>query len=294
MANRGNGSSGIFRFLLLITGGGSAGTQSAGMTSELHKLGMGHLFKWVVGISSGGASGAALVSGQPEVAEQYYRGPVQSSRYVHPFRFWRLLNLDWVANALRRILNVQAVLASPQELYLAATTIDGKQVLLNGKTATPDLVSAIRASAGVCGGGTKVNGRMYWDGVFSDPLPIESLVKQFDPTHILVLMNQRKSKLEGPHRWLDDYLCAGFVGQSGSLTLMKGALHARVRMLQAVKKIEAGETGGVPVAILWPSRIPVSPLGAPEGWMEKASAWSARRLRQIFCRNGANTLQPVA
>lgn len=185
------------RSVLLICGGAMRGVYGAGAGLGLQLLGLHQCFDVVVGISTGALAGAYFLDDielGPEAVATYYTECLDK-RFIN-FARWPIVNVDFIEDVVRngrRKLNVPGVLRHRSQFFAGVTCWEtGEGHLLDVKSATPDLIAAIKASLAVVELYRKpvvVNGRTFADGSYALPFPAKKIMEVFDPTDLLVIAN---------------------------------------------------------------------------------------------------------
>ena len=192
--------------LLLVMGGGMKGPYCAGQVVALHDAGYGEVFKNVIGFSAGSGPAAYFVAG-PEQARQataLFREECTTEAFLS-FKRRKIIDTSIIASNMRRgekKLDVEAIRTSKIGLYTGVTNVETEQVeFVDMKTATRDgdldMVAACEASSAIplFEDPFEVNGTEYLDGSLGE-LPLEELIKKFNPSSILVLPNMAFSEID--------------------------------------------------------------------------------------------------
>lgn len=194
-----------YRPLLLILSGTNRGAYGSGQISALQDHGLEHVFDTAVGVSTGAPTVGYLLAKQSPLGASIYCEECTSPDFISLRRM--RVNLDYIASVFRegkKELDQEAVRSARTNFFVATTCAHtGKGVLLDAKSVEPDIVHAIRASIAIPGLGgppVDVSGKLYTDGAGALPLPIRSVIKQFNPTDIVVLANRPEKMGEGPLR----------------------------------------------------------------------------------------------
>lgn len=194
------------RPLLLIMGGGMKGPYCAGQVAGLHDVGMGDVFKNVVGFSAGSGPAAYFVAGADQVrkATALFREDCTSEEFLSLKRL-KIIDTGVIASNMRsgeKALDQEVIRESPTGLYAGVTNAEtGEVEFVDLKTATRDseldMVAVCEASSAIplFEDPFEVNGNMYLDGSLGE-LPFNNLIKQFRPTSILVLPNMPFSEID--------------------------------------------------------------------------------------------------
>lgn len=280
------------RPLLLILGGGMKGPYGAGQALlGLPAVGLDKVFDTVVGISAGAATAAYFVGGgeqAPKGASIFYE-ECTAGEFIKPERVRQIMNIDVVTDAMslgEKAVDQKAVLDSKTEFYVGVTRKeDWQSELINAKTAKPGMITAVGASMAVpllYRKAIEVNGEKYVDGAF-DPMPIEKIIKQFNPTDILVLPNTPFDRMDAFELTPGEYLIAEFAHRTGSL----GSLGTTEKFLRVKEEIRKSleyiqHQSKVNIGILWPPDSNLSNLTTDPDKVEAAVIESARGVIKEF------------
>ena len=210
---------------LVIGPGGLRGAYSAGVVATLgRKLGAGY-FDAVYGCSAGAYTGSYLVSGQPDMIEAIWRECVHSSLLMRPKNMFKkgepILDLFYLNNVMRSekyLLSIPNLLNDRAKLLMVSTKQStGTPVYFTPRT-EEEFFLQVRASAAVpfLHHGVIIDGSMYIDGMFSDPLPYKRAladghqeiivvnntpkIMEDLPTNVRFIVPSEKTK----HRWQFD------------------------------------------------------------------------------------------
>lgn len=183
------------RPVLLILGGGMRGASGIGAVYALHLLGLQDVFDVVVGISTGAGISACFLSGEETArrgAAIYYDDLARN--FIDVFRD-PITDIDFVERVVRhgyKRVDQEAIRKARSEFFVCVTDHhDVTPVLLDAKRATPDIITAVKASMAIPGfynRTVQVNDRQYVDGSVN-PFPIRRVLELFHPTDILVIAN---------------------------------------------------------------------------------------------------------
>lgn len=183
--------------LLLILGGANRGAYGSGACVALHGLGLGDVFDVVVGISTGGWIAGYFLAGEEQIrlgASIYYED-FSGDRFISYRNPWSVMSRYAIFFATRegkKRLDVDAILRSRSELFVAVTDKKGSGLLIDAKKATPDLYAALDASSAnplAYPWPYPLNGAHLWDGGLALPFPIREVCEMFEPTDVLVVPN---------------------------------------------------------------------------------------------------------
>jgi predicted acylesterase/phospholipase RssA len=280
------------RPLLLILGGGMKGPYGAGQALlGLPAVGLGKVFDTVVGVSAGAATAAYFVAGggQASKGASIFYEECTAGEFINPKRIHQIMNIDVVTDAMshgEKALDQEAVHKSKTGFYVAVTRKgDWQSELVNAKTAKPGMITAVGASMAVpllYRKAVKVNGEQYVDGAF-DPMPIERIIEQFNPTDILVLPNTPFDRLDAFELTPGQYLFAELAhatGSIGSLGTVEKFLRIKEEIRASLEHIQTQQN--VNIGILWPPDSNLSNLTTDPDKVEAAIMESARGVIKEF------------
>lgn len=186
------------RPLLVILGGGMVGVGGSAACIALHELGLGNVFDTTVGISAGACDCAYFLAGKEQMVlgTSIYHEEL-AGRFVKASRR-PITDLKYLESVFRegpKALDTNVIQRHRSELCVVATELQTKKpAIIDAKTASPDIISTVIASAALpgklWGRPVEINGKDYFDGSFGNPFPIELIIEKFDPTDILVIPNR--------------------------------------------------------------------------------------------------------
>ena len=268
------------RILLYIPGGGMAGIMPAFMVQSLNQLGIrADTFHTIAGTSAGGFVGAYYLSGVEDPRETqkgvsiYYEN-CTTPEFINPLRLKDPMSIKnlvgWMHEGEKKLNEGPIYRARKTGLYFGVVEHTGpeetpKAKFIDAKTAVPEPGSEFEDSrilSAARGSGTvpfvnapfpKVNGIEYFDGAY-DPMPIQTLIDQFNPTDILVLPTEPFDRIDefktrGAMSWVDWMLkkprgTDSVLGQLQKFTKIKERMRQELEFIQKQR--------GVNIGILWP------------------------------------------
>ncbi len=194
------------RLGLVIEGGAMRGVVSAGMLRALEHLRLLDAFDAVYGSSAGAINGAYFVASQIASCISLYFEDINNASFISLGRFLTrrpVMSLDFLLDEVmvrRKVLDWQAVLDSPVELRVAASSLEDLRVrLFSGFRDREHLFAALRASASIPllgGPPSEFEGELYLDALLYEPVPYRSAVRD-GCTHVLVLLTRPDGTLTG-------------------------------------------------------------------------------------------------
>ncbi len=201
----GNRSDGA-RLGLAIEGGAMRGVVSAGMVHALEELGMHSTFDAVYGSSAGAVNGSYFVASQVAPCISIYFEDINNANFISLGRFVTrspVMSLAYLFDDVmtrRKVLDWQAVLDSPVQLKIAASSLDELRVKLqSGFRDREHLFAFLRASSTIpllAGPPAEVDGKRFLDALLFEPIPYRSAARD-GCTHVLVLLTRPDGNLNG-------------------------------------------------------------------------------------------------
>ncbi|QQG45729.1 MAG: patatin-like phospholipase family protein [Candidatus Sungiibacteriota bacterium] len=297
------------KFVLLILGGGMKGPYSAGQALGLHEVGLGRAFDVVVGISAGAGTAAYFSAGkeQAQIGTSLFYEECTTKDFIDFRRLHQIMNVDFIAKAMRhgpKTLDQKAIMDSPQELYVGVTDPKTfKSKFIDVKTATPDMISPFHASMAApiaYRKAVEVNDGRYVDGAF-DPMPVEKVIEQFQPTDILILPNTPFDRMDAFETTPGEYLVseliegASKVIPAASLGTVEKFLRIKEQIRKSLEFIQKQK--GVNIGILWPRdsgltnvttdavRIKAAVLESARGVIKEFGAQQPREIELFESKN---------
>lgn len=241
---------------ILFMSGGMRGVAGAGAAVALCDLGFSSVADVVIGASAGTANAAYFLAGLQNVrlgASIYYEECV-NGRFIN-FHRRPVVDIDYLVSVFAsgpKALDCEAIRQSRSEFFVGVTRYrDGAFHLIDAKTARPDMLTAIRASMAMPGlydRTVTVNGTDYLDG-WIELLPIDQIMRQFQPTDLLVVANQRPPQgLLGKILPADLLFAAMAVGR-GHFEYAARSYGRQGRYLESLQAIEQSPVANI--GILW-------------------------------------------
>ncbi len=182
------------------------GVVSAGMLHALEELGMHGTFDAVYGSSAGAVNGSYFVASQVAPCISIYFEDINNARFISLGRFVTrspVMSLAFLLDDVmmrRKVLDWRAVLDSPVELKIAASSLDEMRVrLLSSFRDREHLFAVLRASSTIpllAGPPAEVDGERYLDALLFEPIPYRAAVRD-GCTHVLVLLTRPDGNLNG-------------------------------------------------------------------------------------------------
>ncbi len=194
------------RLGLVIEGGAMRGVVSAGMLKALEECGVRETFDAVYGSSAGAVNGAFFLASQVADGITIYFEDINNASFISLKRSVTrrpVMSLDYLLDDVmkrRKVLDWRAVLDSPVELKVAASSLEDLRVrLLTGFRDREHLFAALRASSSIPllgGPPAELDGGLYLDALLYEPIPYRSAVRD-GCSHVLVLLTRPDGTLNG-------------------------------------------------------------------------------------------------
>ena len=192
---------------VLDVGGGMRGVYGAGVLDYFLEKNIS--FDYCLGVSSGSANMASFVARQKERNFRYYTEHILKSGFMGMSAFIRgnsFFNLDYIYTTLTNIIDpidYDTLLASKSILKVQATHADnGRPHYFSQKDFSKKDCSALMASSAipVACKPVKINGRYFFDGGVSEPIPFK---KAFEDgcEKVYVILTKPLHSIMGPERF---------------------------------------------------------------------------------------------
>ena len=187
--------------VLLLEGGALRGVFTSGVLDVWmeHNL----YFPVVAAVSAGGLNAVNYLARQPGRSAQINLHYRKDPRYAGPLALFRnkgLFGLDFIINGLtgREPFDAATYAASPQQLFVVATSVDTGQPAFFEKGHCSDFTRAVIASASMplVSWPVKIDGKAYLDGGCSCPIPLDWALKQ--GYHRIVVVTTREKGYRKP------------------------------------------------------------------------------------------------
>ncbi len=275
-----NGEGKEIRPLLLVLGGGMAGSYGMGQLSALSHAGyMEGTFKQAVGISAGACDLTYALAGKDQSligASCYYEECTEDRFLVidpvklikDPKRIKQVMDVSYMSEIMEGVvkdgskkLDLEAVQKNSTEFYIQATDVtDSKNPqaeFLNAKEkGVIECVHASMALPWFYRKSIEIDGKQYQDGAILESFPIEEIIKKFNPTDILVLPQVPFDNMVGVEkdakfsRMLARFIPNRASLKTGSATLLKKFIQSKEGQREALSFIQ--EQTGVKIGIMYP------------------------------------------
>lgn len=203
---------------LIVQGGGMRGAYSSGAMMGLDSLGLTEAFDFVYGASSGSCAAAYFLSGQIYSGGSIYWDYLYNFRFIRPWNFSKMLDLDYLCDDLfrnERRLDLLKLRQSPTvlKIYLTDSKTGRSEFITNRDK--DDIVTAIKASCSLPAYYRKpimLRGRSYYDGNIGKNLAFEEALRD-GCTDILVISTISEKDKDFP--LLSRFLSTGYSREVG-------------------------------------------------------------------------------
>lgn len=261
------------KVLVVILGGGMKCAYSGGQVIALNMLGLtADKVDAVVGASGGAVVATAYVAGKEQTLKttEMMATTMSSKEFIDPtlknLVDKNIIKLDKLRERIEDeespyVLDVAKVQESPANLsYIVTLPVVGNEEpevrFLDAKTvpSIPEALTAPMTLPNLTGTIPKINDVEYYDGAIS-PLPIDELIREFNPTDILILPQSSFEELENVKPSPKDRMQAAVARLTNQRSLEKGLLsHKALR--KSLERIQS--ITNVNIGVMW----------APDGGMD--------------------------
>jgi predicted patatin/cPLA2 family phospholipase len=215
---------------LVVQGGGLRAIYSMAALAALEDEGLRDAFSVVVGSSAGGINGAYFLAGQGNDAVKIYSEDLSGKRFVTPWRFWRIVDIDYMVDIALKVhlpLNIAAMRAAHAHLYVVLTDAEtAKAKVIDMRDERVDPYEVFRATAALPSLYNKrveVGDRRYIDGGIAKNVPLTASVGLDADEELVVLtrpLSYRRSGHGQAYRFVGRLSA---VGHSASVKALIGA-----------------------------------------------------------------------
>ena len=279
--------------LVVVLGGGMQGPYGAGQMCALQEMGYTttHIngLDIFLGISAGAATCAFGMAGKKQslLGTSYFYTICTAKVFMNYMRLHQVMDISVIGRALRNEptkLDVESVKQNPAKFYVQAYNENKKEPeFINTKDLGLDMVDALHASMAIPVIYNKtmfINGVKYSDGAFDDPLPIVRAIKQFKPTHILILPNIPFNRIPpGEPSKLEKFLVQA-IPHAGSLGFIRKVLSNRHALRQSLEAV--AQTHNVKIGVAWPPEMGLGMLTQDKTKIKSAIKVAAKDLFNLF------------
>ncbi len=180
------------------------GVLSAGALFALDTLGYRDCFDAIFATSAGSVNAAYFLSGQGALGITVYFEDLNDSRFLNPWRFWKILDVDYVYDEVvkkTKPLNEGAIRKAKTTFFVTVTDVNsGANVLYDvthSNESIPLLLKASSALPVLYNRTVQVNGSLFVDGGVSGGPPLDCAIK-LGFTDILFLPTRPKGFVGTP------------------------------------------------------------------------------------------------
>jgi predicted patatin/cPLA2 family phospholipase len=181
---------------LVVEGGGMRGVYSGGALVGMEELGLSKTFDAVYGESAGAINACYFLAGQGGFGIRIYVDDLTSLKFANPLRLGTMLDVRYAIDVVVKTikpLQVEKVLASPSDLFMAVTSgVTGESRVVDAKREGIPLLTLLLATGAIVplyNHAVMIAGHPYVDGGIANPIPIASAIAG-GCTHILVLLTR--------------------------------------------------------------------------------------------------------
>jgi predicted patatin/cPLA2 family phospholipase len=278
---------------LVIEGGAMRGVLSAGGAVVLAQLGFSDVFDEIYATSAAVMNASYFMSNQPLLGISVYFDNCTTRRFVNPFRFWKVIDVDYIFDHVavhEKPLNVSRLAGSPSRLYVA--TIDrrtGDAFLMDVKTAGVPILRVLKASAAIpifYNRTVEIGGRQCMDGGLVIPFGITQAVAN-GCTDVLVLSTRSPHYVSTPpgrlSRFMFNLICSR--GTAG-MNRVFAERHLRSREARDLSLGRTPPPHGVSIATLCadPEQT-VSRMTTDRAKLHAAAVSYGRKVLRVFGRD---------
>lgn len=246
------------RLLLVLTGGLMRGVNGAAILQRLLKRGFGSVFDRIVTASVGVPTASYFLAGQQGVESIFFEECCRKD-FVSWLKF--TLDRDYIFGVFqgktKKGIEVGKVLSSKTKLTILTTDFRTGKAVYHVPNSEYDFWNVLKASmtvSALCPEPVSIDGRLQVDGGYADALPLARAVRDYNPTHVLVIVNGPR---DGHDRLpLSESLSMRFlpfIRSRHSEELLKVALGRGRRFARSVRLALRCR---LPVGIIWADKEP--------------------------------------
>ncbi|MFA5926033.1 MAG: patatin-like phospholipase family protein [Parcubacteria group bacterium] len=179
---------------LVVGSGAMFGAYGAGVTAELGRQLGSEYFDSIYASSVGVYAASFFAAGQHEVCEETWRRHVNGRKLINLFRIRNALKLHYLEKIFqdrRSFLDIDALFCSRVRLTYVLTRLqDGKAVYHMPTHANIFRCMTASAATPILHGAVRIGNEMFFDGAFSDPLPVKKALE--DGAELVVAVSNKQ------------------------------------------------------------------------------------------------------
>jgi predicted patatin/cPLA2 family phospholipase len=262
-AQRASSSSGITTGLV-VQGGGMRGTYSIGALKSLEEHGLRDAFDVVIGSSAGAINACYFVAGQADDAIKGYCIDLSGKRFINPWRFWRIVDIDFLVDSVikgTRYLDSEAVTRSIAKICIPVTRADDGTYVIKSPHPSSELYEILRATSALpilFGKSVGLDdGKRYVDGGVVDSVPFLKAV-ELGCTDIVVVITSPLSRRRNGMTGLGKAVMLGMATLFGYSKAIRRRLveeDEHFNQTMAILQSEAGVYEGARFVVVHPSNL---------------------------------------
>jgi predicted patatin/cPLA2 family phospholipase len=290
---RGERSADGRKLALVIEGGGMRSVCSAAGAAALCQLGLHDIFDEVYATSAGAMNAVYLLTNQPELGMSVYFDDCTTWRFLNPFRFWKILNVDYIVDhvtMVRKPFDLAALRASLSHLLIAACDRrTGKLVLIDTRTTNTPIHQVLKAAMAIpvlYNRTIQVDDLGYIDAGTILPYPLTEALER-GCTDLLVLQTRHSEFTESPPSRMRRYVFNSLHAlRLGDLQLAYSGRHVTAGQVRDLALGRIRPPDGVNIAAICPEGIGTPDVGTTDpATTFRAALEYGRRTFEYFGRS---------
>ena len=240
----GEGRSSTTKTALIVPGGVLRSICNCGALAALNSLKINY-FDTVFGVSAGALNAAYFLANQSALAVTVYLEEANRLRFINPFRFWNIMNLDYLFTEVvqgSKRLDITALQTNRSQLRILTADISRNR----SNWFTADRSDVLAIMKGACSTEvpssrpTLIGESLCRDGYLLEPLPLLSALKE-NYSDILVLLNRPLAERDTPFpAWLQKLIINPWNRRIYGVPLARTAERSWESYNQALDLIHAG------------------------------------------------------
>lgn len=231
------------RIALVVEGGGMRAACSAAGTVALAELGAGKAFDEVIAVSAGVMNASYMLTNQHHLGMTVYFENCSKSAFLNRWRFWRMLNVDYIVDHVAEIekpLDVAGLLTvRPRLEVVVCEKTTARTFLVDLRTTRTHAKDVFRAAMAVpvlYNAAVSVDGVPCIDAGTLIPFPLDDVLAR-GATDVVVLSTRTPDFVERPPPWMMRRIFSRI--HSASKLLMDAFSHRHERS-QTVRDLAMG------------------------------------------------------